>query len=192
MPIEKSPVFCPEKTSEKCPIPRDESRDVFGLLAGVMVADVAAMRARLSADIPADISPKLVPTLLHLARRGGTPMTVGDLAEGLGVSLGWASRVADEMVSIGFLNRIRQNRDRRVVQLHLTERGIELGERLWLYREGAIAAALGEASPNERQVISQFLRRLTAELELRTSKAGSRSPMTHPSSRGSINNSGPH
>jgi DNA-binding MarR family transcriptional regulator len=183
MPIQKSPVFCLEKPSEKHSVPRDESRDVFGLLVSVMAADIAAMRARLSADIPAEISPKLVPTLLHLVRRGDAPMTVGDLAEGLGVSLGWASRVADEMVSIGFLTRIRQDRDRRVVWLHLTERGTEIGERLWRDREGAIVAALDEVSPNERQAISRFLRRLTAELELHTSQADSKSPKAHQSPR---------
>jgi DNA-binding MarR family transcriptional regulator len=160
-----------ENSSPTFPVRREESWEMFGLFVNAILADVAVTRAGPPADVPVNISPKLVKALLYLAQHGGRAMTVGELADGVGVSLGWASRVADELVSIGLLNRIRDDRDRRIVQLQLTPRAHVISERLWSDREGAIVTALGEVLPEERPVIVRFLRRLTAELELHASKS---------------------
>jgi DNA-binding MarR family transcriptional regulator len=157
--------------SQKFPVRREESWEMFGLFVNAMLADVAVTRAGPPSDVPLTISPKLVRALLYLAQHGGRAMTVGELAEGVGVSLGWASRVADELVSIGLLERIRDEHDRRVVQLQLTPRATVISARLWSDREEAIVAALSEVFPEERQVIARFLRKLTAELELHASKS---------------------
>ncbi len=160
-----------EKTlSLKYPVRHEESWEMFGLFVNAMLADVAVMRAGPPSGVPSKISPKLVRALLYLAQRGGCSMTVGELSEGLGVSLGWASRVADELVIAGLLNRVRDDRDRRIVQLRLTERATVISSRLWSDREGSIIAALGEAAPDERQAIARFLRRLTEELERHASE----------------------
>lgn len=162
-----------EDSSGRHRVRDEDSWEVFGLCMSAMLADVGAVRAGPSAEIPGEISPKLVRALLHLMRHRSAPLTVGSLAEGLGVSLGWASRLVDELVLNGFLNRIRRDRDRRVVHLELTQRAVETGDRLWNDREAAFVAALDEVSPSERQAIGRFLRRLTAELELRAPKANS-------------------
>ena len=154
----------------KFPVRREESWEMFGLFVNAILADVAVTRAGPPSDVPMTISPKLVRALLYLAQHGGRAMTVGELAEGVGVSLGWASRVADELVAIDLLERIRDDRDRRVVQLQLTARASVISDRLWSDREEAIVAALSEVFPEERPVIARFLRRLTAELELHASK----------------------
>jgi DNA-binding MarR family transcriptional regulator len=159
-------------SSPKFPVRREESWEMFGLFVNAMLADVAVTRAGPPSDVPLTISPKLVRALLYLAQHGGRAMTVGELAEGVGVSLGWASRVADELVSIGLLERIRDEHDRRVVQLQLTPRATVISARLWSDREEAIVAALSEVFPEERQVIARFLRKLTTELELHSSKSG--------------------
>ncbi len=157
----------------KFPVRREESWEMFGLFVNAILADVAVTRAGPPSDVPMTISPKLVRALLYLAQHGGRAMTVGELAEGVGVSLGWASRVADELVAVGLLERIRDDRDRRVVQLQLTARASVISDRLWSDREEAIVAALSEVFPEERPVIARFLRRLTAELELHASKPSS-------------------
>jgi DNA-binding MarR family transcriptional regulator len=156
---------------QKFSVRRDESWEMFGLFVNAILADLAVTRVQPPSDVPLTISPKLVRALLYLAQHGGRAMTVGELAEGIGISLGWASRVADELVSIGLLDRIRNEHDRRVVQLQLTQSASGICERLWSDREGAIVAALSEVSPEERPVIAQFLRKLATELELHTSKA---------------------
>lgn len=145
---------------------RNESWEIVGLLMDVFVADAAAIRTNPQPDVHTELSPKLVRALLYLVQHGGTQMTVGSLADGLGVSLGWASRVADQLVSMGLLNRIRDLRDRRIVQLRLSERAKQVGDRLWAAREGAVTASLSEISVSERQAIVRFLRRFVAELNL--------------------------
>lgn len=158
-------------SSPKFPVRREESWEMFGLFVNAILADVAATRAGPPSDVPVTVSPKLVRALLYLAQHGGRAMTVGELAEGVGVSLGWASRVADELVSIGLLERIRDDRDRRVVQLQLTPRATLVSGRLWSDREDAVVAALSEIFPEERPVIARFLRRLATELESHASKS---------------------
>ena len=159
-----------ETLSQRFPVRDEESWEMFGLFINAILADVAVTRAGPPAGVPAKISPKLVRALLYLAQHGGCSMTVSELAEGMGVSLGWASRVADELVEAGLLNRVRDGRDRRIVQLRLTERAAAINSRLWSDREGSIVAALSEAAPDERQAIARFLRRLTAELERHVSE----------------------
>jgi DNA-binding MarR family transcriptional regulator/transposase-like protein len=168
---QSNPQSAAASSSPKFPVRREESWEMFGLFVNAILADVAVTRSGPPSDVPMTISPKLVRALLYLAQHGGRAMTVGELAEGVGVSLGWASRVADELVAIGLLERIRDDHDRRVVQLQLTPRATVISGRLWSDREDAIVAALSEVFPEERQVIARFLRRLTAELELHASKS---------------------
>lgn len=162
-------------TVPKFAVRRDESWEMFGLFMDAILADLAVTRMGPPADLPRRISPKLARALFYLAQHGGCATTVGELAEGVGVSLGWASRVADELVSIGLLERIRNENDRRVVQLQLTPTATAINGRLWNEREGAITAALSEVSPEQRPLIARFLRKLAVELETQASKAPARS-----------------
>jgi DNA-binding MarR family transcriptional regulator len=159
-----------KNSSNDIAVQRNESREIVGLFMDVFVVDAAAIRSKSPCDIQKELSPKIVRALLYLVQHGGTETTVGSLADGLGVSLGWASRVADELVSIGFLTRTRDSRDRRIVQLHLSEGAKEAGNQLWVAREGAVTTALNEVSPSERQAIVRFLRRFIVELHLQGSK----------------------
>jgi DNA-binding MarR family transcriptional regulator len=159
--------------SENFPVRRDESWELFGLFMNAVLADAAVTRMRPPAEVPREISPKLVRALLYLAQHGGRTMTVGELAEGIGVSLGWASRVADELVSLSLLERVRNENDRRVVQLQLTPGAAAVTGRLWSDREGAIVSALGEVALEDRPIIARFLRRLTTELETHAGKGSS-------------------
>jgi DNA-binding MarR family transcriptional regulator len=161
--------------SQKFSVRRDESWEMFGLFMDAILADLAVTRMGPPSDLPRKISPKLARALFYLAQHGGCATTVGELADGVGVSLGWASRVADELVSIGLLERIRNEHDRRVVQLQLTPGATAINGRLWNDREGAITTALSEVSPEERPVIARFLRKLATELETQASKAPVRS-----------------
>ena len=145
-------------------VQQSESSEIVGLFMDVLAADSAATRAQPLRNIRTELSPKLIRALLYLVQHGGTEMTVGTLADGLGVSLGWASRVADEFVSMGFLNRTRDSRDRRIVQLQLSERAKKVGDELWAAREKVVTAALNEVPPGGRHAIVQFLRRFITEL----------------------------
>jgi DNA-binding MarR family transcriptional regulator len=156
--------------SSTFPVSSEESRELFSLFVNAIGADVAVTRVSPPADLPA-VAPKLIPALAYLAEQGGQSITVGQLAEGIGVSFGWGSRVADELVSFGIVERIRHDHDRRIVRLQLTPRATVICRRLWSNREGAIVAALGGIAPDDRPVIARFLRRFITELKSQTSKA---------------------
>jgi DNA-binding MarR family transcriptional regulator len=90
--------------------------------------------------------------------------TVGQMATGLGISRGWASRVADELVERGHAAREGDPGDRRVVRLRLTERSLAEIERAYRWRGDVVAAALAEHGPAERAAIRRFLRDVAAGL----------------------------
>jgi DNA-binding MarR family transcriptional regulator len=110
-----------------------------------------------------DLSPHAVRATLHLFQHGQG--TVGDLAEGLGVSMGWASRIADELERVGHVLRERDAHDRRIVRLRLSEGAIGLAEDMYRERGRVVAEALALLNREERGAVGRFLRALTEGLE---------------------------
>ncbi len=155
------------------PVSRDESFAMFGLLLNFILADLAVTRAGPPVGAPPGFSPKLTRALLFLSQ-ASRPVTVGELAEGLGISLGWASRIADDLTNSGLVDRDRDEQDRRVVQLKLTLRARAVSDRLWTDRQGAIVAALETVPPAEREALTSFIARVTEELERYAYEATSR------------------
>ncbi len=90
--------------------------------------------------------------------------TVGQLATGLGISRGWASRVAEELVERGHAAREGDPGDRRVVRLRLTDRSLAEIERAYRWRGDVVAAALAEHGHAERVAIRRFLRQVATGL----------------------------
>jgi DNA-binding MarR family transcriptional regulator len=87
------------------------------------------------------------------------PQTVGQLASGLGVSQGWASRVVSDLEVAGYLERQRDPVDRRVVRVSLTPKAVERVERAYQWRGDAVEAALEGMTDPERTAVAEFLRR---------------------------------
>jgi DNA-binding MarR family transcriptional regulator len=87
------------------------------------------------------------------------PQTIGQLASGLGISQGWASRVVDEMERAGYLERRRDPDDRRVVRVSLVPAAVERVERAYRWRGDAVESALEGMSPEERGAVRTFLGR---------------------------------
>jgi DNA-binding MarR family transcriptional regulator len=99
------------------------------------------------------------------------PLTVGELARGLGISYGWASRVADELAASGYLERERSADDRRVVRVRLSDASLVQVEHAYRRRGDAVDAALRPFDTDERDVIQRFLRRLVDELRAASTTA---------------------
>jgi len=87
------------------------------------------------------------------------PQTIGQLAQGLGISQGWASRVVDELERAGYVERERDPGDRRMVRVRLTPMAVERVERAERWQGGAVEAALTGMDSRERAVVATFLRR---------------------------------
>ncbi len=76
--------------------------------------------------------------------------TVGDLATDLGRSLSATSRLVDQMVKRGLVDRQEDARDRRVKRATLTDRGQELIGRVQRRRTEAQLAVMAVLSESER------------------------------------------
>ena len=102
-------------------------------------------------------SAHVIRAAIHIHDEG--PHTIGQLAQGLGISQGWASRVVDELERAGYVERERDPADRRVVRVRLTPMAVERVERAYQWRGGAVEAALTGLGSRERAAVAVFLRR---------------------------------
>ena len=107
-------------------------------------------------------SPHAVRAAIHLYQHGNR--TVGELAEGLGVSYGWASRIAHELETSGLAARDADPSDRRVVRVHLTSDARRLVDDVYRWRSEAIERALAVLDEAGRAAVQTFLRRAVEEL----------------------------
>jgi DNA-binding MarR family transcriptional regulator len=89
--------------------------------------------------------------------------TVGALAEAVGITMGWASRVADDLEQAGLLERERDPNDRRVVWLRASPRARDIDREVRADYARPISAALRGLAAPERAAVLRFLQRLVAE-----------------------------
>ncbi len=151
-------------------VSRDEAFETSRLVVELLHAAHASRRASGAADDhpttarPDEAAPSdhAIRAAIHLYQHG--ELTVGQLATGLGISRGWASRVAEEMVARGHVERAGDPGDRRVVRLRLTDESLAEIERAYRWRGDVVAAALAEHGPREREAIRRFLRQVAAGL----------------------------
>jgi DNA-binding MarR family transcriptional regulator len=111
-----------------------------------------------------DVSTHAVRAAIHVHQHG--ERTVGQLASGMGISYGWASRVVDELEAAGYLIRERDSEDRRVVRVRLNPEKLSEVERAYRWRGRIVEQALEPLDEPEREAVRKFLRRVT-ELLLR-------------------------
>jgi DNA-binding MarR family transcriptional regulator len=107
----------------------------------------------------ADVSAHAVRAAIHVYQHG--ERTVGQLASGLGISYGWASRVVEELESTGYLIRERDADDRRIVRVRLNPDRLGEVERAYEWRGSAVEEALEPLSESEQEAVRTFLRRVT-------------------------------
>jgi len=106
-----------------------------------------------------DVSAHAVRVAIHVHQHG--ERTVGQVASGLGISYGWASRVVEEAESSGYLIRERDPDDRRVVRVRLNPEREEEVERATQWRGQEVQAALEPLTEAEAEAVRLFLCRVT-------------------------------
>jgi len=155
-------------------VTRDEAFETSRLLVELLHAAHASRRSAEpgseTAPMPgglheAPASDHAIRAAIHIYQHG--ERTVGQLAVGLGISRGWASRVAEELVERGHVARETDLADRRIVHLRLTERSLAEIERAYRWRGDVVQVALAEHDPATRDAIRRFLRRVVADLSNR-------------------------
>ncbi len=105
------------------------------------------------------LSGHAVRAAIHVYQHG--ERTVGQLASGLGISYGWASRVVEELEASGYLQRERDPDDRRIVRVRLNPEKLEEVERAYRWRGRAVEQALEPLTVSEKDAVRAFLRRVT-------------------------------
>ncbi len=127
-------------------------------------AEAASAAGGLSAQGGAREAPSThaIRAAIHVYQHGEP--TIGDLAAGLGISYGWASRVVTELEASGMVERRVDATDRRIVRVSLTRGAAAMVESTYRWRGEAVERALEGLGPEERAVVTGFLRRATDEL----------------------------
>jgi DNA-binding MarR family transcriptional regulator len=105
------------------------------------------------------VSPHAIRAAIHVYTHG--ERTVGQLASGLGISYGWASRVVEELGAARYVTRERDADDRRVVRVKLNPDVRDEVERAYQWRFNDVDEALDPLGEAEREAVRVFLRRMT-------------------------------
>ena len=104
-------------------------------------------------------------TIGFVFSRQSTPITMGDLSRILGVPFSTATRTVDWLVDNGYVQRLADPEDRRVVRVELTEAGKELYRSMnGLLLEGA-EQFLHNFSLEERKELGRLLGKLVENLD---------------------------
>lgn len=100
---------------------------------------------------------------MFLLRHEGA--TVKSLADGLGISGAWASRLADELVVSGHVRRERDTADRRLVRLHTVPATRGMAERMYRERSQVVREAFSDAASEEIATLIRLLGRVVDGFE---------------------------
>lgn len=108
------------------------------------------------------LSPQAIRAAVSIYEHGR--LSVGGLASGIGVSVGWASRIVEELEASSYVVRERDPDDRRVVWVRLSPDAIADVEGAYRWRDDAVERALRGLEPTERAAVRTFLASLVDEL----------------------------
>ena len=161
---ESAPVWAPAHDAEPEPLPdpqpepladlRAQSAEVAALAPAVM----ASLRpiARVSDQI--GLTPRMLVVIGALAER---PLSVTEQAAALGVSRPVVADISARLQSSGLATRERDERDRRRIQIALTERGRRIHEESIAASADDVESALARLEPADRDHLLRGLRALT-------------------------------
>ncbi|HWT32889.1 MAG TPA: MarR family winged helix-turn-helix transcriptional regulator, partial [Microbacterium sp.] len=100
--------------------------------------------------------------LLDVLAAASQPLTVGELADALEVDQPRASRLVQEGVAHGLVERQADPDDARRTRVALTDTGRSLVQRFRGFRRDAVATALDSFTPAERAELARLLAKLAA------------------------------
>jgi DNA-binding MarR family transcriptional regulator len=101
--------------------------------------------------------------LMHLYYQG--PREVMEFAEYLQLSPAGASQMVERLVQQDLVVRVESPGDRRVRQVHLTERGRRVVEESLGFRERWVEALVGSLSADQQASLAQVMRQIGEQVE---------------------------
>ena len=116
---------------------------------------LVALIAESVAEVDGDVTPTQLRILVLVERSPGTNLSA--IAEALDVHPSNATRAVDRLVRAGFLTRTESERDRRNLELSLTDEGNALLDRVMAHRRRAFERVLRQMDPQERTALEAAL-----------------------------------
>lgn len=117
---------------------------------GLRQAEFAARNAMHHTDVRALIC-------LLDAARAGEPATVGLLGARLGLNSAGTTAVIDRLERLGYVSRVRDDRDRRRVLLRVEPEAIRVGQEFFGPVIDRLVGELESFGPAEREAVRRFL-----------------------------------
>jgi len=97
--------------------------------------------------------------------RNQETLTMGELSEALSVSLSAATRITNWLVEDGYLQRLADPEDRRVVLVTLTEKGRALYRAIDKFTVDHVSQILSSLTEDERAETFQMIYKITSALK---------------------------
>ncbi|MEV6283514.1 MarR family winged helix-turn-helix transcriptional regulator [Kribbella sp. NPDC051770] len=92
-----------------------------------------------------------------VAGDGGRPLTAGELAAELGLTTGAVTTLLDRLERAGHVRRERDERDRRRVNLHYGDAGLELAQQFFGPLGDLHRSVTSDFTPEELAVVRRYL-----------------------------------
>lgn len=102
-------------------------------------------------------------SIIEIGRSGS--LSVNQLAERLGIDKSTVSRIAEKLVTEGYILRQESRRDRRYVSLCLTEQGQTFYEEIDQRMNTYFAHIMAKIEPSQRKIVLQGLTILCSALD---------------------------
>jgi DNA-binding MarR family transcriptional regulator len=130
---------------------------VLDLCEGILHETITVRPLR---EIGEGVTPALAQGLQFIFRHG--VCSVGDIGQGLSMTYSAASQLTDRLVRKGLTTRRENERDRRLSEIRLSERGREMAAQIGLSRVRSMSRILDRMDPEQRAALVQNLERFIA------------------------------
>lgn len=139
-------------------------------LAVVLPEDLARLKDRLHELHPEGGSRRtadydLFYHICIVLSRQREPLTMGELSEALAVPLSTATRMVDWLVDSGYVERLPDPGDRRIVRVALTKTGQKLYQAINEFARQRVEHLLRRFTPEERRQLVLLLRKVVDALK---------------------------
>ena len=119
----------------------------------VLIRKINAFRKHIFSGVCVDLEHEISKTqrgvLMYIAFEGPVPMN--DVSEKFALAKGSFTQVADGLEELGFIERKRCDKDRRIIYLETTDKGKETALKIHQATEERIESLLSKLSADERE-----------------------------------------
>ena len=129
-----------------------------------LVEDLLTLSRMLRPQRHSDMTPQQYWLLRHLRHAG--PLSIGELANALGVTTGSATMACKRLEKAGLLTRERQSDDERIVQVALTEQGCAQIDAWRQHKFESAAKMLDSLDQQEQQELQRLIELLLVAAEV--------------------------